>query len=304
MPDTNSIRCRPAKEFSWRFASCLSIGTSGVVPPKLLLLDELDAVLHPSMVAALVAALKTLFVQQGTKVLMTSHSPMTVAALDEADIFRVVRTGSHVEVALATRSEAIGELSEGLATVDVGLRIAAFDEAKVTILTEGHNAKHLKRWVELNFPKDVRVFDELEQHTNDNQLLAYGRLLAKMGTNTHFLIVWDCDATDNAGALRRDLPKDSRITPFAFTKRQENMIAQKGIENIYDDRILGPYSTTTWSGDGKLLGRGFQNSRKTEFADHVLNEGTHEYFTHYQGLHHMVSQILESLRKPSSTNAS
>ena len=60
-------------------------------PPKLLLLDELDAVLHPSMVAALVAALKTLFVQQGTKVLMTSHSPMTVAALDEADIFRVVR---------------------------------------------------------------------------------------------------------------------------------------------------------------------------------------------------------------------
>ena len=46
--------------------------------PKLLLLDELDAVLHPSMVAALVRTLKTLFVPQGTKVLMTSHSAMTV----------------------------------------------------------------------------------------------------------------------------------------------------------------------------------------------------------------------------------
>ena len=55
--------------------------------PKLLLLDELDTVLHPSMVTALVTLLKGLFVSQGTKVLMTSHSPMTVAALDEADIF-------------------------------------------------------------------------------------------------------------------------------------------------------------------------------------------------------------------------
>ena len=105
--------------------------------PKLLLLDELDAVLHPSMVAALVSTLKTLFMAQGTKVLMTSHSPMAVAALDEADIFRVVRTSGHVEVSRTTKSDAISELSEGLATVDVGLRIAAYDGAKVTILTEG-----------------------------------------------------------------------------------------------------------------------------------------------------------------------
>ena len=71
------------------------------------------------MVAALIETLKTLFVTQGTKILMTSHSPMTVAALDEADIFRVVRTGGHVSVSRATKSEAIDELSEGLATVDV-----------------------------------------------------------------------------------------------------------------------------------------------------------------------------------------
>ena len=112
--------------------------------PKLFLLDELDAVLHPSMIAALVRTLKTLFVPQGAKILMTSHSPMTVAALDEADIFRVVRTGGHVNVSRTTKSEAIEELSEGLASIDVGLKIAAYDGAKVTILTEGHNAKHIK----------------------------------------------------------------------------------------------------------------------------------------------------------------
>ena len=205
--------------------------------PKLLLLDELDAVLHPSMAAALVTTLKSLFVPHGTKVLMTSHSPMTVATLDEADIFRVVRTDGRVKVSPTTKSEAIEELSEGFATVDAGLRIAAYDEAKVTILTEGHNARHLKKWVQLNFPKDVHVFDELANHSSDRQLLAYGRLLGRMNTNTHFVIVWDCDASCQAETLRRELPKSSNVTPFAFTKR-DNQIARKGIENNYDERFL------------------------------------------------------------------
>ena len=262
--------------------------------PKLLLLDELDAVLHPSMIEALVRTLKTLFVAQGTKVLMTSLSAMTVAALNEADIFRVVRTGGSVKVSPTTKSEAINELSEGLATVDVGLRIAAYDEAKVTILTEGHNAKHLKRWVKLNFPEDVRVFEGIEQHSNDDQLLAYGRLLARMNTNTHFVVVWDCDAAGKAETLRSELPKGAKITAYAFAKRLDNAIAPRGIENNYDESILESYSITTKRSDGTLVGRGFQNNRKTEFATHVLQFGTSRYFTNFQDLRDIVSRILES----------
>ena len=271
--------------------------------PKLLLLDELDTVLHPSMVKAAVTLLKNLFASNGTRVLMTSHSPITVAALDEDDIFRVVRTGGNVEVSPITKLEAIDELSEGLATVDVGLRIAAYDEAKVTILTEGHNSKHLKRWVKLNFPKDVRVLEGFEDHTNDVQLLAYGRLLAKMRTNTHFVIVWDCDAAKKAEALDEKLPKDARITPYAFPERPGNPIADKGIENNYDEQILEPYSTTTRSSDGTVLGRGFQNNRKTEFAEHVLQCGTDEYFTNLEDLHDIVCEILDGDQNPPTSNA-
>ena len=262
--------------------------------PKLLLLDELDAVLHPSMVAALVRTLKTLFVPQGTKILMTSHSAMTVAALDEADIFRVVRESGHVKVSPATKSEAINELSEGLATVDVGLRIAASDQAKVTILTEGHNAKHLKRWAELNFPKDVHVFEELEQHRSDSQLLAYGRFLGRMSTNTHFVIVWDCDAADKAQTLREELPKAAKVTPFAFARRQENKIARNGIENNYDENLLKPFSIKKVDNEETLLGREFQSNRKTEFANHVRQRATLQDFTHFQDLHGIISGILGS----------
>ena len=264
--------------------------------PKLLLLDELDAVLHPSMVAALVRTLKTLFVPQGTRVLMTSHSPMTVAALDEADIYQVVRAGGCVKVSSTTKSEAINELSEGLATVDVGLRIAAYDGAKVTILSEGHNTKHLKRWAQLHFPEDVHVFEGLESYSSDSQLLTYGRLLGKMDTNTHFVIVWDCDADSKAKELGSELPSVTRVTPFAFAKR-ENAIARNGIENNYDEEILEPYSTTTTDNDGTLLNRGFHSNRKAEFADHVLQYGQSQYFTHFQELYDIVSETLGSLAK-------
>ena len=262
--------------------------------PKLLLLDELDAVLHPSMVAALVTTLKSLFVAHGTKVLMTSHSAMIVAALDETDIFRVARKAGCVAVSSTTKLEAINELSEGLATVDAGLRIAAYDEAKVTILTEGHNTRHIKRWVQLNFPQDVHVFDELTEHRNNSQLLAYGRLLGRMNTNTHFVIVWDCDAADQAETLRAELNSAARVTPFAFSRRSDNEIARHGIENAYDEKVLEPFSLTKTDHQGKFLGRALLKGRKAEFASYVLQRGTNEFFTHFHDLHVVISKLLAS----------
>ena len=264
--------------------------------PKLLLLDELDTVLHPSMLKALVSLLKNLFVSQGTRVLMSSHSPMTVAALDEAVIFRVVRSGGHVEITGTTKSEAIDELSEGLAKVDMGLEIAAYGDVRVTILTEGNNVKHLKRWAQLYFSDDVHVFEGLESYSSDTQLVTYGRLLGRMNTNTHFVIVWDCDAGSRARELSRELPNSAKVTPFAFAKR-ENAIARSGIENNYDEEILEPYSTTTMGNDGTVLSRGLQSNLKTEFASHVLREGTPRYFTNFRGLHDIVSGILGTNEK-------
>ena len=265
--------------------------------PKLILLDELDAMLHPSMIAVLVTVLKDLFVSRGTKVLMTSHSPMTVGTLDEEETFRVERSGGAVYVSSTTKSEAITELSEGLATVDVGLKIAAYDEAKVTILTEGHNAKHLKKWAQLHFPDKVRVFEGLEPYSSDSQLLTYGRLLGRVNTNTHFLVVWDCDAAEKAHSLRTELPGTAKVTPFAFARRQENTIIQSGIENNYDDDVLESFSIKKTDNDGTLLGRELPKNRKASFADHVLHEGTSHYFTHFQDLNDIVNRILGSPEK-------
>ncbi len=260
--------------------------------PKLLLLDELDAVLHPSMLTALVNTLKALFVAQGATVFLTSHSPMTVAALAETEIFRVVRQGGIVRIGPTTKIDAIEELSEGIATVDTGLRIAASSGARVTILTEGHNAHHLKRWVELSFPSGVHVFDKLPHRTSKGELCTYGRLLGSMDPATHFVIVWDCDAAGNAQQLRNDLPDHAKVTPFAFKRRCDNKIARRGIENNYDDSLLEPYAINKTDSEDRLLGREFNPDRKTEFAEHVRRFGTRDYFVHFEELRSVIDALL------------
>ena len=137
--------------------------TMGRRRPKLLLLDELDALLHPSMVSALIKGLKDQFVNNGTQVIMATHSVTTVSMLEEREIFRVARSGGKVDVRPVLKSEAVSELSEGLATIDTGLRIAASGgEVPITILTEGNNTLHLKRWAKLFFPGKVKVFEDLQ----------------------------------------------------------------------------------------------------------------------------------------------
>ena len=93
---------------------------------------------------------------------MATHSITTVSLLEDGEIYRLVRDGSRVDIQPAAKSEAVSELSEGLATIDTGLKvIASKRSAPIMILTEGHNALHLKKWASLFFPSQVDVFEGL-----------------------------------------------------------------------------------------------------------------------------------------------
>ena len=260
--------------------------------PRLLLFDELDAVLHPSMISSLIRGLKSQFVDQGTQVIMATHSITTVSLLEDGEIYRLVRDGSRVDIQPAAKSEAVSELSEGLATIDTGLKvIASKRSAPIMILTEGHNALHLKKWASLFFPSQVDVFEGLPTKTGKDQLLTYGQFLAKVTANSHFLIVWDCDAKSKATQLASELPEAANVTAFAFDQR-ENTIAPKGIENKYEEGILTPYSNKVVDNKDVELRRSLDSKKKTDFARYVFEKGTREDFAHFGDLHTTVTRIL------------
>jgi ABC-type glutathione transport system ATPase component len=86
--------------------------------PKLLLKDEPDASLHPSMSKQFLDVIQKVFVQdKGVGVIITTHFPSTVALAPEEAIFIVNKTGQRIEK--ATKDTALKILTAGVPSFSV-----------------------------------------------------------------------------------------------------------------------------------------------------------------------------------------
>lgn len=112
--------------------------------PKMLLLDEPDAHLHPSMTTQFLDVISEVLVNRyGVRVIMTTHSPSTVALAPEGSIFRIER-GAPAIAPVEKRPDIIALLTAGLVTVSRATKFCfvededdvAFYEAVYEILTD------------------------------------------------------------------------------------------------------------------------------------------------------------------------
>ncbi|MEH3076277.1 MAG: AAA family ATPase, partial [Quadrisphaera sp.] len=102
--------------------------------PKVLLLDEPDAHLTPRMIRRFLHSLReTVHEKLGIAVIMTTHSPNTVALVDENSLYRLSRSpGGTRDLAKVSRQQAVAELSEGLLFVQEETRLV-FVEGKTDV---------------------------------------------------------------------------------------------------------------------------------------------------------------------------
>lgn len=88
--------------------------------PRVLLLDEADASLHPSMVKSLLRVLEEIFVKQyGVRVILTTHSPTTVALAPEGSLFVMSRSAPRLR--RVSTDEALKLLTVGMTTLSVSV---------------------------------------------------------------------------------------------------------------------------------------------------------------------------------------
>ena len=81
--------------------------------PDVLLLDEVDAILHPSMIRQALEVIQSYFVKDhGMKVLMATHSPSTVAYAPEDSIYIVNPSGKEPRVEKQDKQTALSILTE------------------------------------------------------------------------------------------------------------------------------------------------------------------------------------------------
>lgn len=96
--------------------------------PKLMLLDEPDANLHPSMTRQFLGVVKEVLVDKyGVRVIMTTHSPSTIALAPEGSVFEMSRTSPRIQRSRSV-AETVGLLTAGLVVVSPGSRFVLVED--------------------------------------------------------------------------------------------------------------------------------------------------------------------------------
>lgn len=253
--------------------------------PDILLLDEIDASLHPSMMKNLLEVIQNIFLQNGVKVVLVTHSPTTIALAPEESIFVVNRSGEN-RIVKKTQSEALEILTEGFATLEKGIQLLdQISKADMTILTEGRNIAYIEKVLQFHNITDVEVIKGAEDRTGKQQLKVLYDFFSVLPHERSVIIVWDCDATTYT-----TLPVVNKTAPFVFVKNEDNGIYKKGIENLFsEDRFNGfTKSITTSFGDTTIE---FDGARKADFEQSIMDRNEPSDFTLFQPLIDMIVEI-------------
>jgi len=174
--------------------------------PDVLLLDEVDASLHPSMMKNMLAVIEEVFLEQGVKVIMVTHSPTTIAIAPENSIHIMNKSGLN-RIEKKSRSEALEVLTEGFATLDQGIKLLdEIAKSNITIITEGKNTILIKLALELYGIHDVEVVTGIEGSSGKTQLNTLFDFFSKVPHNNKVIIVWDCDVNNQFSETNNTFP--------------------------------------------------------------------------------------------------
>ncbi|MCH7902626.1 ATP-binding protein, partial [archaeon] len=170
--------------------------------PELLLLDEIDASLHPSMIQHLLDVIENVFIKNGCKVILATHSPTTVALASEESLFEIQKGKEQQKIKKISQADAINLLSEGIITFEKGLKIqkGIDDTKKLQILTEGNNAEHIQKAVEMldnSLLSQIKIIGDGGGQQLKNAFDAF--LNAEHASK--FLFVWDCDFATKVASI-------------------------------------------------------------------------------------------------------
>ena len=244
--------------------------------PDLLLLDEIDASLHPSMMKNMLNVIKSIFLPEGVKVILVTHSPTTIALAPEDSIFVMNPSGLN-RIEKRSQKDALSILTEGYATIEEGLKF--FDEvarSNVTIITEGYNTKFIQKALELNGVDGVEVLCGIEGASGKNQLRTLFEFFSKMEHKNRVLFAFDCDVTCT-------LMEVGNTTPFFFERNASNKIASSGIENLFEHSLFDGFTKTTSLPDGREIVQ-FYEGFKRQFEEFILNRNCLADFVNFQKL--------------------
>lgn len=252
--------------------------------PDLLLLDEVDASLHPSMMRNMLSVIEEIFLPAGVKVILVTHSPTTIALAPEDSIY-VMNSSGVSRVEKKSQKEALSILTQGYATIDEGLRfLDEITKSNLTIITEGYNTQYISRALSINSIVGVEVMHGIEGSSGKNQLKTLFDFVSRMQHQNKVLFVFDCD-------VNYSLTNSNNTFSFTFSKIMGNSVAPSGIENLFPLELFEGYCTTIRSSRG-IETKKLDNSRKSDFLSFILSRNNNADFVEFGELIDEVRRII------------
>jgi ABC-type branched-subunit amino acid transport system ATPase component len=261
--------------------------------PKVLLLDEADASLHPSVTKRFIDTIRDVFINKyNMKVILATHNISTVANASEDSIYVMNRKGDKKRrIEKQSRSEAIRVLSNGFATLEQGIEL--FDQIsnkKLVIITEGNNARYINKATELlanKYKDDLDVITDAENITSHSQLAILFAFFCAVPHKAKVVFVWDGDVPRHKSKTAKE-----NTYPFVFEKNNSNNIAKKGIENLFSESLFTDYKAVTEKSNGRII-EDFDGDRKKDFLKFILSRNNKDDFENFIPLIEFIVNILK-----------
>lgn len=261
--------------------------------PKLVLLDEVDATLHPSMIKNLLAVINDVLLPKGTRVILATHSPTTVSLVPE-ECIHVVNPSGPKRIDKMTKNEAIQVLTEGYMTIEDTIKL--FDqttERKTCIISEGNNVDYIRKAISI-FAKDyrnqIRIIDTIKDISDKNRLKTIFEFFTRVHHSTPIFVIWDPDCTK----YKKLAPKNNTY-PVVLTKNPENTLCRSaGIESLFADSYFDESEIIKTSTGGQIINRSFDPKKKHMFKSRILDSASTKSFKMFEDLIGRIVSVAEA----------
>jgi ABC-type multidrug transport system ATPase subunit len=111
--------------------------------PKILLFDEIDAPLHPSMTQSLLRTIQDVLVNRhGIKVILTTHSPSTVALSPEESLYAMYKNDQK-RIQKTSKDKALSILTNGVPTLSID-----YENRRQVFVESHYDVKYYERLYE------------------------------------------------------------------------------------------------------------------------------------------------------------
>jgi len=284
--------------------------------PKVLLLDEFDATLNPSLVTAFFTILEEFFVERGVQVIIATHSSATLSlAPDYATFYEVYKPRNerprvlqvlreqYEELAVANRNfydkienqdERYKEITaENSALKEFAAQLQAVTTDQILqVVTEGRNIDHIAKALALidsDLLARLEIVSGAEGRTGKQQLKNAFEILSKIAGTPQTLFVWDWDSA----AIVETLEETTFCHKFCFARNDENTCMKNGIENLYGDEAFTEdvyIEITEQCDDGIKTTRRVDKSR---FLARISTFTTAEDFENFRPLAIKIKSLLQ-----------